>query len=48
MDRRKYLKTLAVGTLSTGVLANACAPEQKKKRLQRSGSARDLTVSRQK
>jgi len=30
MDRRKYLKTLAVGTLSTGVLANACAPEQKK------------------
>src|SRR5258708_4532300 len=30
MDRRKYLKTLAVGTLSTGVLANACAKEQKK------------------
>jgi hypothetical protein len=30
MDRRKYLKTLAAGTLSTGVLVNACAPEQKK------------------
>ena len=29
MDRRKYLKTLAVGTLSTGVLLNACAPEKK-------------------
>jgi gluconate 2-dehydrogenase gamma chain len=29
MDRRKYLKTLAVGTLSTSVLVNACAPEKK-------------------
>ena len=30
MDRRKYLKTLAVGGLATGVLLNACAPEKKK------------------
>lgn len=30
MDRRKYLKTLAAGTLSTGVLLNACKPEDKK------------------
>jgi hypothetical protein len=30
MDRRKYLKALAVGTLSTGVLLESCAPEQKK------------------
>jgi gluconate 2-dehydrogenase gamma chain len=30
MDRRKYLKTLAVGTVATGVLVNACTPEQKK------------------
>jgi gluconate 2-dehydrogenase gamma chain len=30
MDRRKYLKTLAAGTLSSGVLLNACAPEKKK------------------
>jgi hypothetical protein len=30
MDRRKYLKTLAAGTLTTGVLVNACAPEAKK------------------
>lgn len=30
MDRRKYLKTLAVGGLATGVLLNACAPEEKK------------------
>lgn len=29
MDRRKYLKTLAVGTLSTGVLLESCAPEKK-------------------
>jgi gluconate 2-dehydrogenase gamma chain len=29
MDRRKYLKTLAVGTLSTGVLLQTCAPEKK-------------------
>ncbi len=29
MDRRKYLKTLAVTTLSAGVLAEACAPETK-------------------
>lgn len=29
MDRRKYLKTLAVGTLSTGALLESCAPEQK-------------------
>ncbi|CAN5304594.1 gluconate 2-dehydrogenase subunit 3 family protein [soil metagenome] len=26
MDRRKYLKTLAVGTLSTGALLESCAP----------------------
>jgi gluconate 2-dehydrogenase gamma chain len=30
VDRRKYLKTLAVGTLSAGVLLDACAPEKKK------------------
>jgi len=29
MDRRKYLKTLAAGTLTAGVLANACSPEKK-------------------
>ena len=29
MDRRKYLKTLAVGTLSTGVLLESCAPTAK-------------------
>jgi hypothetical protein len=29
MDRRKYLKTLAVGTLTTGVLLQSCAPEKK-------------------
>jgi gluconate 2-dehydrogenase gamma chain len=33
MDRRKYLKTLAVGTITTGVLANACAPELKKEEI---------------
>lgn len=26
MDRRKYLKTLALGTVSTGVLLDGCAP----------------------
>jgi gluconate 2-dehydrogenase gamma chain len=30
MDRRKYLKTLALGTVSTGVLVESCAPEEKK------------------
>jgi len=30
MDRRKYLKTLAVGTVGAGVLLEACAPEAKK------------------
>jgi hypothetical protein len=30
MDRRKYLKTLAVGAVGTGVLLEACAPEAKK------------------
>lgn len=30
MDRRKYLKTLAAGTLTTGVLLNACSPTEKK------------------
>ncbi len=30
MDRRKYLKTLALGTVSTGVLVGSCAPEEKK------------------
>jgi hypothetical protein len=31
MDRRKYLKTLAVGTLSTGLLLESCStPEAKK------------------
>ena len=29
MDRRKYLKTLAVGTVGAGVLLESCAPEQK-------------------
>ena len=29
MDRRKYLKTLAAGTVSAGVLLEACAPETK-------------------
>lgn len=30
MDRRKYLKTLAVGSLSAGVLIDSCAPADKK------------------
>jgi hypothetical protein len=30
MDRRKYLKTLAVGAVGTGLLLEACAPEAKK------------------
>lgn len=30
MDRRKYLKTLAVGGLATGVLLDACSPTSKK------------------
>jgi gluconate 2-dehydrogenase gamma chain len=29
MDRRKYLKTLALGTVSTGVIVGSCAPETK-------------------
>ena len=29
MDRRKYLKTLALGTVSTGVIMESCAPEAK-------------------
>jgi gluconate 2-dehydrogenase gamma chain len=29
MDRRKYLKTLALGTVSTGVLVQSCEPEKK-------------------
>lgn len=29
MDRRKYLKTLALGTVSTGVLLESCSPEAK-------------------
>jgi len=29
MDRRKYLKTLALGTVSTGVILESCAPETK-------------------
>ena len=29
MDRRKYLKTLAVGTVATGVLLQSCEPEKK-------------------
>ncbi len=28
MDRRKYLKSLALGTLTTGVILNACTPEK--------------------
>src|SRR5690349_13479644 len=31
MDRRKYLKTLALGTVSTGALLESCAPESKPK-----------------
>ncbi len=31
MDRRKYLKTLAVGTLSTGVLLESCSPAEQPK-----------------
>lgn len=31
MDRRKYLKTLALGTVSTGALLESCAPEAKQK-----------------
>lgn len=31
MDRRKYLKTLAVGSLSTGILLESCAPGENKK-----------------
>jgi len=30
MDRRKYLKTLVVGTAGAGVLLESCAPEAKK------------------
>lgn len=30
MDRRKYLKTLAAGTLTTGLLLDACKTENKK------------------
>jgi gluconate 2-dehydrogenase gamma chain len=30
MDRRKYLKTLAAGTITTGLILNACEPEKKK------------------
>lgn len=29
MDRRKYLKTLALGTVSTGVILESCAPGEK-------------------
>ena len=29
MDRRKYLKTLAIGTVSTGVLMESCSPAEK-------------------
>ena len=29
MDRRKYLKTLAAGSLTTGALLSSCTPEQK-------------------
>jgi gluconate 2-dehydrogenase gamma chain len=29
MDRRKYLKTLALGTVSTGVILESCSPEEK-------------------
>jgi gluconate 2-dehydrogenase gamma chain len=29
MDRRKYLKTLALGTVSTGALLQSCAPGEK-------------------
>ena len=29
MDRRKYLKTLALGTVSTGALMQSCEPEKK-------------------
>jgi gluconate 2-dehydrogenase gamma chain len=31
MDRRKYLKTLALGTVSTGALLESCAPGEKSK-----------------
>lgn len=30
MDRRKYLKALALGTVGTGVLLESCAPAEKK------------------
>ncbi len=30
MDRRKYLKTLALGTVTTGVILESCSPEEKK------------------
>lgn len=30
MDRRKYLKTLAAGTISTGLILEACSPAGKK------------------
>jgi len=30
MDRRKYLKTLATGTVGAGVLLQSCGPEEKK------------------
>src|SRR5436190_9177767 len=31
MDRRKYLKTSAVGTISTSVLLDSCAPKEEPK-----------------
>jgi gluconate 2-dehydrogenase gamma chain len=34
MDRRKYLKTLAVGSLTTGALLTSCTPEQKKGKIE--------------
>ena len=39
MDRRKSLKALAVGTLSAGVLLNACKDEDKKATEAKDGAA---------
>ncbi|SRR5258706_3918258 len=38
MDRRKYLKTLAAGTITTGVLLDACSPEKKDEQVAEAGT----------
>jgi gluconate 2-dehydrogenase gamma chain len=47
MDRRKYLKTLAVGTLSTGVLLESCSPAEKEVKTPEAISAMEGGPNRQ-